>query len=111
MAYEQKDMSGSLFKNDKKGNDRAPDYRGKCMVNGTLLDMSAWMQTSQDGTKKYMSIKFSPPYNAQQQAPAPEAYQPSPSPVHNQVVAAAASRPASARPAPAPQQEQDQIPF
>ena len=29
MAYEQKDMSGSMFPNDKKGNDKAAPIRKK----------------------------------------------------------------------------------
>ena len=41
MAYEQKDKSGSLFPNDKKGNDKAPDK-------------------SKEG-KPYMSLKVSEP--------------------------------------------------
>jgi len=27
--YEQKEGQGSLFRNDKKGNEKAPDYRGQ----------------------------------------------------------------------------------
>ena len=63
MAYEQKNDSGSLFKNDKKGdNDKAPLYKGKCVVDGVEKEMAAWMQTSKAGVT-YMSLKFSEPYN------------------------------------------------
>ena len=63
MAYEQKNDSGSLFKNDKKGdNDKAPLYKGKCVVDGVEKEMAAWMQTSKSGVT-YMSLKFSEPYN------------------------------------------------
>jgi hypothetical protein len=72
--------------------------------------MASWIKKSQDGSKTYMQIKFSPPYNAQQPAPVQGAYQPAPSPIHDQVVAAAVKH-APARPAPAQEQEQDQIPF
>jgi uncharacterized protein (DUF736 family) len=68
MAYEQKDNSGSLFKNDKKESDRHPDYRGTCMVNGVEMAMSAWLKTSAKGTK-WMSFSFSEPYRKEAAAP------------------------------------------
>ena len=57
MAYEQRDNSGSLFKNDKKESDNHPDYNGSAMVNGTEMWMSAWLKTSSNG-KKFMSFSF-----------------------------------------------------
>lgn len=63
MAYEQKDNSGSLFKNDKKGNDKAPDYKGKCIVDGVEKEMAAWLRTSKGGVS-YMSFSFSEPYKS-----------------------------------------------
>ena len=59
MAYEQRDNSGSLFKNDKKESDNHPDYNGSAMVNGTEMWMSAWLKTSSNG-KKFMSFSFKP---------------------------------------------------
>jgi len=61
MAYEQKDNSGSLFKNDKKEKETQPDYKGKCIVDGVEKEMAAWVKTSKAG-KTYMSFKFSEPY-------------------------------------------------
>ena len=64
MAYEQKNDTGSLFKNDKRGeNDKAPLYKGKCVVDGVEKEMAAWMQTSKSGVT-YMSLKFSEPYKS-----------------------------------------------
>lgn len=59
MAYEQRDNSGSLFKNDKKESENHPDYNGSAMVNGTEMWMSAWLKTSTSG-KKFMSFSFKP---------------------------------------------------
>jgi hypothetical protein len=59
MAYEQKEMGGSLFKNDKKNNDKWPDYRGKALINGQLLDVAGWVRESKGG--KFLSLAFSIP--------------------------------------------------
>jgi hypothetical protein len=34
MAYEQKDNSGSIFKNDRKESANHPDAKGSCMIDG-----------------------------------------------------------------------------
>ena len=57
MAYTPKDNSGSLFKNDRKEEDRHPDYRGDCIINGQAYWMSAWLKTSDSG-RKWMSFSF-----------------------------------------------------
>ena len=49
--------SGILFPNDKKGNDKAPDYTGKLNVGGTDYRLAAWINTGKKG--KYMSLKVS----------------------------------------------------
>ena len=59
MAYEQRDMSGSLFKNDRKEADTHPDYKGSALLNGVDHWVDAWINTSNSGTK-YMSLKFKP---------------------------------------------------
>lgn len=59
MAYEQKDMSGSLFKNDRKEKDTHADYRGSALIGGVEMWMDAWLNESSSGTK-YMSLKFKP---------------------------------------------------
>lgn len=70
MAYEQRDNSGSLFKNDRKEKETHPDYKGSCMVGGVEMWMSAWLKTSGNGTK-FMSFSFQP--KDQQQAPVRQA--------------------------------------
>ena len=49
--------SGALFKNDKKGNERSPDYSGKINVNGKDLRLAAWIKEGKSG--KFMSLKVS----------------------------------------------------
>lgn len=57
MEYDNKD-TGALFKNDKKGNDKAPDYTGDYETEtGKKRRIAAWLKTSQGG-KPYMSLKF-----------------------------------------------------
>lgn len=60
---DQKDNSGALFANKKKQSENHPDYTGKCMVNGTSMELSAWVKTAKTG-EKYMSIAFKEPYKA-----------------------------------------------
>lgn len=51
---------GVLFKNDKKGNERAPDYTGKLNVTGKDWSLAAWIKESKSGTK-FLSISLSEP--------------------------------------------------
>jgi cell division protein FtsN len=66
MAYEMKELNGSLFRNDKKerGTNQR-DYNGSCKINGVDMWISAWLKTSDSGVS-YMSLAFEP---KQQQAP------------------------------------------
>lgn len=69
MAYEQRDNSGSLFRNDKQGHDSWPDYKGTVRVAGIDYWLSGWLKTSQSG-KKYMSLATKPK-DAPKPAPQP----------------------------------------
>jgi uncharacterized protein (DUF736 family) len=55
MAFEQRDLSGSLFRNDKKSSDKHPDYKGVVMVRGEEFWLAGWIKTGQNG-KKFMSL-------------------------------------------------------
>jgi len=49
--------SGVLFKNDKKGNEKAPDYKGKVNIEGKDKDIAGWIREGKSG--KFISIKIS----------------------------------------------------
>lgn len=58
MAYETNNMSGSLFRNDKKvEGSQQPDYRGTIKINDVEYWQSAWMKTSASGVK-FMSFAY-----------------------------------------------------
>jgi hypothetical protein len=56
MAYEQRDMSGTLFKNDKREKDTHPNATGTCMVAGVEYYVSAWTKDGKKG--KFQSLSF-----------------------------------------------------
>lgn len=58
MSYDN-DLSGALFKNDRKEKDTHPDYKGQCEIDGTEYWISAWLKTSKEG-RKFMSLAFEP---------------------------------------------------
>lgn len=58
--FEQKNMSGALFKNKNKRQDNHPDYTGSCTVEGKKLNIAAWLKKSRAG-ETYLSIAFSEP--------------------------------------------------
>lgn len=55
---EKRDNSGVLFKNDKKDNERAPEYKGNIMVDGQEYWLSAWIKEGKSG--KFMGLAVSP---------------------------------------------------
>lgn len=70
MAYEPKEGSGALFKNDKGDNPARPDYRGDVTVGGVTYELSAWIKES-NGGKKFMSLSAKPKDSRSQQRGTP----------------------------------------
>ena len=59
MAYEMKDGSFSLFKNDKKLTDKHPDYKGSIKINGVEHWFDAWLKDGKKG--KFLSGRIGDP--------------------------------------------------
>jgi|GEM_PF-942273 len=60
MAYEHKEGKGSIFPNDYKLQDTHPDFRGKAMWKGEIIEISLWEGETQSGVKKF-SVSISEP--------------------------------------------------
>lgn len=58
MAYEQKDMTGVLFRNDKKTIDKQPTHRGRIIIGGVEYLLSAWVKEGKNG--KFFSLAAQP---------------------------------------------------
>lgn len=59
MAYEKRDNSGTLGRNDKKTQDKHPDHRGSAIVDGVEYWLSAWIKTGPNNSK-FFSLAFTP---------------------------------------------------
>ena len=64
MADYDNNMTGALFINNKDGNDKRPDYRGTCEIQGVEYKISGWRRTPKAGDTM-LSLRFEP---KQQQA-------------------------------------------
>lgn len=60
MPYEHKEGKGSIFPNDYKLQDTHPDYRGKAIWKGEIIEISLWEGETQAGIKKF-SVGISEP--------------------------------------------------
>lgn len=70
-------LSGVLFKNDKDGNEKRPDYKGSAEIEGVQYWVSAWIR---DGAKgKFMSMK----YEAKEKQQSQQSQAPKPAPAPN----------------------------
>jgi hypothetical protein len=58
--YTHKEGKGSIFPNDYKLSETHPDFRGKAMWKGQLIEISLWEGETQAGVKKF-SVSISEP--------------------------------------------------
>lgn len=54
--FEMRNGQGSIFKNDKKGNEKAPDYSGKAMIHDKEVKIALWVKEGAKG--KFFSVKI-----------------------------------------------------
>lgn len=59
MSNYDNNMSGALFKNDKRQTENHPNYRGSCEINNEQYWVSAWVKKDKNGNA-YMSLSFQP---------------------------------------------------
>ena len=57
MAYEAKDNTGTIFRNDRKEKDTHPNAKGTALIDGVDYWVSAWTKKDKDGNA-YQSIAF-----------------------------------------------------
>ena len=62
---------GVLFKNDKNGNPKRPQYRGSINVAGTDYNISAWIKESRKDGSKFMSLSVEPKKDAKPKVQVP----------------------------------------
>ena len=59
MAYEQRDNSGTLFRNDDKRSDKSPDASGTALIDGKQYKIAGWIKEGKSG-KRFTSLAFTP---------------------------------------------------
>ena len=63
--FETKELTGSLFKNERKEKPSHPDYQGKALIAGKTYYISGWVKEGKAG--KYFSFAFKEANAAQTQ--------------------------------------------
>ena len=69
--FTPKEGMGSFFQNDKKGNPKAPDYRGEIMIAGNVYKLAGWKKlTSKGDPMLSLKAEVKAPYEPKEDKPA-----------------------------------------
>ena len=60
MAYETRDNSGTLGRNDRATTDKHPSHKGKARIAGVDYWISAWVKEAKATGSKFFSLSFEP---------------------------------------------------
>jgi hypothetical protein len=72
MSYD-KNMTGIISKNDRKTDEKHPDIKGQCEINGVQYWVDGWEKTRNSDGGKFYSLSFKRKDAPPQQAPARQA--------------------------------------
>ena len=56
-AYEERDMSGVLWREREKKSEKHPDYTGRLLIDGTTYRLAGWIKEGAKG--KFLSLAVS----------------------------------------------------
>ena len=71
MAFEHQELSGSIFRNDRRDKDTQPTHKGDCKIEGVDYWISAWTNETKGGNK-YFGLKFEKKDDKYQSGAAPK---------------------------------------
>jgi hypothetical protein len=56
MAYEIRENTGTIFRNDKRDKETQPNARGTALIDGVNYEISSWTKEGKNG--KFQSLSF-----------------------------------------------------
>lgn len=60
MAEYDNTNTGAIFRNEKKAEDKHPDYTGSLDVNGVPHYLDGWIRHKKDGSGSFLSVRIKP---------------------------------------------------
>ena len=78
--YEQRDNSGTIFKNLNKTKDTQPDWTGKGLIDGKEKAISLWVKQGKNG--EFLSASFQEPWKPAGEPDKANGYQKQPLPLN-----------------------------